>query len=90
MRKEQLQSEFDTLLTTPAGFSAIVGSFMATHPVYEKLQLHLGLLFLEFFQKLTEFSIYMNFFLSLAYFRNANVTGVQTNKDVFFWPDSPF
>jgi hypothetical protein len=45
MNKEQLQSELDTLVATQAGLMAIVGSLMATHPDYEKLQLHLtGLL----------------------------------------------
>ena len=45
MNKEQLQSELDTLVATQAGLMAIVGSLMATHPEYEKFQLHLtGLL----------------------------------------------
>ena len=43
--KEQLQSELDTLVATQAGLMAIVGSLMATHPDYDKFQLHLtGLL----------------------------------------------
>ncbi len=42
---EQLQFELDTLVATQAGLMAIVGSLMATHPDYEKFQLHLtGLL----------------------------------------------
>ena len=45
MNKEELQSEIDTLVATQAGLMAIVGSLMATHPDYQKLQLHLtGLL----------------------------------------------
>lgn len=45
MKNEQLQSELDTLIATQAGLMAIVGSLMATHPHYERLQLHLtGLL----------------------------------------------
>ncbi|MBP9907484.1 MAG: hypothetical protein KBF66_18200 [Rhodoferax sp.] len=45
MNKEQLQAELDTLVATQAGLMAIVGSLMATHPDYEKFQLHLtGLL----------------------------------------------
>ncbi|MBK6999430.1 MAG: hypothetical protein IPH35_05500 [Rhodoferax sp.] len=45
MNDEQLQSELDTLIATQAGLMAIVGSLMATHPEYEKFQLHLtGLL----------------------------------------------
>jgi hypothetical protein len=45
MKKEQLQAELDTLVATQAGLMAIVGSLMATHPDYEKFQLHLtGLL----------------------------------------------
>jgi hypothetical protein len=45
MKIEQLQSELDTLVATQAGLMAIVGSLMATHPEYEKFQLHLtGLL----------------------------------------------
>jgi len=45
MEKEELQSELDTLVATQAGLMAIVGSLMATHPDYEKFQLHLtGLL----------------------------------------------
>ena len=45
MKDEQLQSELDTLVATQAGLMAIVGSLMATHPDYEKFQLHLtGLL----------------------------------------------
>ena len=45
MKNEQLQSELDTLIATQAGLMAIVGSLMATHPQYERFQLHLtGLL----------------------------------------------
>jgi hypothetical protein len=45
VKNEQLQSELDTLIATQAGLMAIVGSLMATHPEYEKFQLHLtGLL----------------------------------------------
>jgi len=45
MKNEQLQSELDTLIATQAGLMAIVGSLMATHPHYERFQLHLtGLL----------------------------------------------
>ncbi len=45
MKNEQLQAELDTLVATQAGLMAIVGSLMATHPDYEKFQLHLtGLL----------------------------------------------
>ncbi|MBP9735140.1 MAG: hypothetical protein KBD82_05820 [Rhodoferax sp.] len=45
MKIEQLHSELDTLVATQAGLMAIVGSLMATHPEYEKFQLHLtGLL----------------------------------------------
>lgn len=45
MKNDQLQSELDTLIATQAGLMAIVGSLMATHPEYEKFQLHLtGLL----------------------------------------------
>lgn len=45
MTKEQLHAELDTLVATQAGLMAIVGSLMATHPDYEKFQLHLtGLL----------------------------------------------
>lgn len=45
MKREQLQSELDTLVATQAGLMAIVGSLMATHPQYERFQLHLtGLL----------------------------------------------
>ena len=45
MTKEQLQAELDTLVATQAGLMAIVGSLMATHPDYERFQLHLtGLL----------------------------------------------
>ena len=41
MKREQLQSELDTLVATQAGLMAIVGSLMATHPQYERFQLHL-------------------------------------------------
>ena len=45
MKNDQLQYELDTLIATQAGIMAIVGSLMATHPEYEKFQLHLtGLL----------------------------------------------
>ncbi len=45
MKNEELQAELDTLIATQAGLMAIVGSLMATHPHYEKFQLHLtGLL----------------------------------------------
>ncbi|BCO25797.1 hypothetical protein MIZ03_0676 [Rhodoferax lithotrophicus] len=45
MKKDELHSELDTLVATQAGLMAIVGSLMATHPEYEKFQLHLtGLL----------------------------------------------
>jgi len=45
MKNEDLQAELDTLIATQAGLMAIVGSLMATHPDYEKFQLHLtGLL----------------------------------------------
>jgi hypothetical protein len=45
MKNEELQAELDTLVATQAGLMAIVGSLMATHPHYEKFQLHLtGLL----------------------------------------------
>jgi hypothetical protein len=45
MKREQLQYELDTLVATQAGLMAIVGSLMATHPQYERFQLHLtGLL----------------------------------------------
>ncbi|MDR3368085.1 hypothetical protein [Rhodoferax sp.] len=45
MKKEQLQAELDTMVATQAGLMAIVGSLMATHPDYERFQLHLtGLL----------------------------------------------
>ena len=45
MTKEQLHAELDTLVATQAGLMAIVGSLMATHPDYERFQLHLtGLL----------------------------------------------
>ncbi|HEY8904567.1 MAG TPA: hypothetical protein VIM63_00870 [Rhodoferax sp.] len=45
MKKEQLHAELDTLVATQAGLMAIVGSLMATHPDYERFQLHLtGLL----------------------------------------------
>ncbi|HOE42725.1 MAG TPA: hypothetical protein PLB25_14000 [Rhodoferax sp.] len=45
MNEEQLQCELDSLVATQAGLMAIVGSLMATHPDYEKFQLHLtGLL----------------------------------------------
>ena len=45
MKREQLESELDTLVATQAGLMAIVGSLMATHPQYERFQLHLtGLL----------------------------------------------
>jgi len=45
MKNELLHSELDTLVATQAGLMAIVGSLMATHPDYEKFQLHLtGLL----------------------------------------------
>jgi len=45
MKNEDLQAELDTLIATQAGLMAIVGSLMATHPHYEKFQLHLtGLL----------------------------------------------
>lgn len=45
MKPENLHRELDTLVATQAGLMAIVGSLMATHPDYEKFQLHLtGLL----------------------------------------------
>ncbi len=45
MNSEDLQAELDTLIATQAGLMAIIGSLMATHPDYEKFQLHLtGLL----------------------------------------------
>ncbi|MBP9907707.1 MAG: hypothetical protein KBF66_19345 [Rhodoferax sp.] len=45
MKLEELHRELDTLVATQAGLMAIVGSLMATHPDYEKFQLHLtGLL----------------------------------------------
>ncbi len=45
MKNEELQAELDSLIATQAGLMAIVGSLMATHPHYEKFQLHLtGLL----------------------------------------------
>jgi hypothetical protein len=45
MTNEELHAELDTLVATQAGLMAIVGSLMATHPHYEKFQLHLtGLL----------------------------------------------
>jgi hypothetical protein len=45
LKNDQLQYELDTLIATQAGIMAIVGSLMATHPEYEKFQLHLtGLL----------------------------------------------
>jgi hypothetical protein len=45
MKIDQLHAELDTLIATQAGLMAIVGSLMATHPDYEKFQLHLtGLL----------------------------------------------
>ena len=45
MKKDELQSELDTMVATQAGIMAIVGSLMATHPDYDKFQLHLtGLL----------------------------------------------
>jgi hypothetical protein len=45
MESKQLQSELDTLIATQAGLMAIVASLMATHPQYERFQLHLtGLL----------------------------------------------
>ena len=45
MNIDQLHAELDTLVATQAGLMAIVGSLMATHPDYEKFQLHLtGLL----------------------------------------------
>lgn len=45
MKSDQLQSELDTLVATQAGLMAIVGSLMATHPDFERFQLHLtGLL----------------------------------------------
>ena len=45
MKIDQLHSELDTLVATQAGLMAIVGSLMATHPDFDKLQLHLtGLL----------------------------------------------
>jgi len=45
MKNEDLQAELDTLIATQAGLMAIIGSLMATHPDYEKFQLHLtGLL----------------------------------------------
>jgi len=45
MNNEDLQAELDTLIATQAGLMAIIGSLMATHPDYEKFQLHLtGLL----------------------------------------------
>jgi hypothetical protein len=45
MNEALLQEEIETLVATQAGLMAIVGSLMATHPDYEKFQLHLtGLL----------------------------------------------
>lgn len=45
MNSEDLQAELDALIATQAGLMAIIGSLMATHPDYEKFQLHLtGLL----------------------------------------------
>ncbi len=45
MKIEQLHAELDTLVATQAGLMAIVGSLMATHPDYDRFQLHLtGLL----------------------------------------------
>lgn len=45
MKNEDLQAELDNLIATQAGLMAIVGSLMATHPHFEKFQLHLtGLL----------------------------------------------
>ncbi len=45
MKSKQLHAELDTLVATQAGLMAIVGSLMATHPEYERFQLHLtGLL----------------------------------------------
>lgn len=45
MNNEDLQAELDALIATQAGLMAIIGSLMATHPDYEKFQLHLtGLL----------------------------------------------
>ena len=45
MTNEDLQAELDALIATQASLMAIVGSLMATHPHYEKFQLHLtGLL----------------------------------------------
>jgi hypothetical protein len=45
MKSKQLHTELDTLVATQAGLMAIVGSLMATHPEYERFQIHLtGLL----------------------------------------------
>ena len=45
MNPKQIQSELDSVVATQAGLMAIVGSLMATHPQYERFQLHLtGLL----------------------------------------------
>ncbi len=45
MKIDQLHAELDTLVATQAGLMAIVGSLMATHPDYDRFQLHLtGLL----------------------------------------------
>jgi hypothetical protein len=45
MKSKQLHAELDTLVATQAGLMAIVGSLMATHPEYERFQIHLtGLL----------------------------------------------
>lgn len=45
MKKDDVHSELDTMVATQAGLMAIVGSLMATHPDYDKFQLHLtGLL----------------------------------------------
>jgi hypothetical protein len=41
MKNEDLQAELDTMIATQAGLMAIVGSLIATHPHYEKFQLHL-------------------------------------------------
>ncbi|MBK6593689.1 MAG: hypothetical protein IPG23_13620 [Burkholderiales bacterium] len=45
MHNAQLQNDLDAIIATQAGLMAIVASLMATHPQYERLQLHLtGLL----------------------------------------------
>ena len=40
MNPNQIQTEQDSIVATPAGLMAIVGSLMATHPHYERFRLH--------------------------------------------------